>query len=380
MERSALLSPVLRAARAAGTFLQQWFPVPQLLFPRSAGIDISDSSIKWVVFDGRPWGLAVSSWGEEPLEAGIVENGTIKDVPRLSQALARVKNRLGKVDCAHAALPEEAAYVYSMHVPAGSSRKQVMTLIEFELEARVPIPPASAVYDFHAIEESGDETGSEIGVVVFPRELAESYVAAFRGARLQLLSLELEPYSIARAVSEERACEPTTLLVDFGRARTGFAVLKCGVPIFTSTVGVGADSLTRSVMEKLSVTAEEARFFNNEEGLRAKGGVTAPGVEAITGVLASLTDEITRHFHYWDTRRNEKGERVTPVERVYLVGGGSNLRGLVDYVAGRVQASTTRPNLWGRVASFDDYIPPIDRRASLQYATAIGLALRGHKV
>ena len=31
----------------------------------------------------------------------------------------------------------------------------------------------------------------------------------------------------------------------------------------------------------------------------------------------------------------------------------------------------------GHVASFDEYIPPIDRKHSLQYATAIGLALRG---
>ena len=68
---------------------------------------------------------------------------------------------------------------------------------------------------------------------------------------------------------------------------------------------------------------------------------------------------------------------MTPVGRVLLVGGSANLKGLPDYVAGRVQAQTERGDVWQNVASFDDYIPPIDRQHSLQYATAIGLALRG---
>ena len=68
---------------------------------------------------------------------------------------------------------------------------------------------------------------------------------------------------------------------------------------------------------------------------------------------------------------------MTPVARVFLVGGGANLKGLADYIAARVQAECTRPNVWQNVCSFDDHIPPIDRRGSLQYATAIGLALRG---
>jgi Tfp pilus assembly PilM family ATPase len=59
------------------------------------------------------------------------------------------------------------------------------------------------------------------------------------------------------------------------------------------------------------------------------------------------------------------------------VGGSANLKGLADYIAGRAQAPCERGNVWRNVASFDEYIPPIDKRRSLQYATAIGLALRG---
>ena len=90
-----------------------------------------------------------------------------------------------------------------------------------------------------------------------------------------------------------------------------------------------------------------------------------------------LAEEVARHFHYWDTRRDDRGERMTPVGRVLVVGGSANLKGLSDVIAMKVQAPTSRGNVWRNICSFDDYIPPIDRRVSLQFATAAGLALRG---
>ncbi|OGG79748.1 hypothetical protein A3A39_04460, partial [Candidatus Kaiserbacteria bacterium RIFCSPLOWO2_01_FULL_54_13] len=302
-------------------------------------------------------------------------NGFVQNTTLLGEALGRVKQKLG-AESAHVALPEESAYVFSMHIPENSSREQALSMVEFELEDRVPIAPSAAVYDFDVIMRHDDGVGEEVGVTVFPRELAESYAESFSLAKIPLLSLEVEARSVARAVTSGAQSEPITLLVDFGRLRTGFAVLKRGIPIFTSTVAVGGETIDRVIAEKLSLAPEDVDEFKNEQGFLAAGGKNSPGVEVITGTVSALADEVVRHFHYWDTRRNERGERMTPVERVFLVGGSANLKGLGDYVAARVQAEVLRPNVWQNVCSFDDYIPPIDRRRSLRFATAVGLALR----
>ena len=372
---SPALSGFSNSVHAVSGLFSRWFPRPHMLFPSAAGIDISDSSIKWLVLEETQGGKRVRTFGEEPLAPGIVVNGSVRDVSLLGEALRSVKDVLG-AECAHAALPEEAAYVFNMHVPKNSSREQTLSMIEFELEGRVPIAPSASVYDFDIITGHDDGAGEEIGVSLFPRELAESYAEAFSLAGIPLLSLEVEARSIARAVSESGPHGPITFLVDFGRTRAGFSVLKRGIPIFTSTVAVGGDMIDRAITEKLSLSGEEIDTFKNEQGLLAEGGKSSSGVEAITGTASALADEIVRYYHYWDTRRNERGERVTPVERVFLLGGSANLRGLGDYIAARVQVECTRPNVWQNVCSFDDYIPPIDRRASLRFATAIGLALR----
>ncbi|KKW19288.1 MAG: Type IV pilus assembly protein PilM [Parcubacteria group bacterium GW2011_GWA2_51_10] len=357
--------------------LARWFPTPKLLAPRAAGIDISDASIKWLALEPFKSGSRVVSYGREPLAEGVVVEGVVHDEAALAEVLHTAKRHLGNIEHAHASLPEESAFVFSMSVPEKTPRDQVLSMIEFELNTRVPIAPNDAIYDFSVITERDGRGSKEIGVVVVPREIAESYAAAFDMAGIGLLSLELDARSIARAINSPEGGDSISLSVDFGRSRTGFAVLKSGIPIFTSTVAVGGEKMTNTLIEKMSMSLEEAEKFKDNEGLLAltRGAKSGKG-EVLAAAAGALADEVAKHYHYWDTRRNEMGERMTPVERVLLLGGSSNLKGLADYISLRVQAPCDRPNVWRNVCSFDEYIPPIDRPTSFQFATAIGLALR----
>lgn len=348
--------------------------MPGTLFPRASGIDITDSSAKWMTLSPHADALRVSAYGSVPIPQGAVVTGSVKDVHALAEVLKGIKKKLGGPPAAHAALPEEAAYVFSMHVPRASTRDQIMSMVEFELEGRVPIPPSQAVYDYDTIN-SHDDKGEEIAVTVFPRELAEGYARAFEEAGIELMSLEIEARSIGRAISTG-ANDPVTLLVDCGRARTGIAILKHSVPIFTSTIELGGDNMNAAVKEALGIPDDQVEPFKNYHGLIADDAATEKGRVALEKVAVSLADEIARHYRFWDTRRSEGGEPTSQVERVYLLGGSANLRGFPECVAGRVHATTDRPNVWRNVAHFDSYIPPLDLRSSLQYATAIGLALR----
>ncbi len=355
--------------------LARWFPVPQTLLPHASGVDITDASVKWLTFREAKEGLYVADYGTEPLLEGVVHMGAVRDTSALAEVLKVVKKHT-KLKAAHAALPEEGAYVFSMRVPPSSSRTQIQSMVEFELEGRVPIPPNQAVYDFDFVGGNGEN--EEIAVTVFPRELAEGYIEAFSKAGIELSSLEIEARSIARAVS--RTDDPVTLLVDCGKERTGVAILKRGVPIFTSTVDLGGGHMTRALAEAAGLSETDAQVFKNEHGLVAGDPQLQKGFEAVDKIASQLADEIAKHYRFWDTRRAETGERTSSVERVLLVGGSVNLRGFPEYVAGKVHALTERPDVWRNAFSFENYIPPIEYRASFQYATAIGLALRSIKI
>jgi type IV pilus assembly protein PilM len=354
----------------------RWFPTPGIMSVNAAGVDISDSSVKWISLKPAKRGWEVDKHLEIPLEPGIVEGGVVRNEDKLAETIANLKNEINGEDFTHAALPEEAAYVFNMHVQNVHDRSQVLNMIEFELEGRVPLKANQAVYDFDIVSMHYDGIGAEIGVTVFPKEVVKGYLSAFKLSGVTLLSLEIEARSISRAVIPTGE-EGVVLIADFGRARTGIAIIKKGIPIFTSTVSVGGDTMTKVITEKLGVDIEEAEKFKNDYGISPDGDKNVS--EAMSGTAMALSDEITKHYQYWDTKKNEHGERVTPVEKVILCGGSANLKGLPEYIAGRVHAITKRANVWENVCDFEDYIPPIDRHHSLGYATSIGLALRSAK-
>ena len=357
-----------------GPRLRRAFPTPALLTPVAAGVDISDASIKWLSLVPYKSGWKVGEYGTADIPPGIVVQGSIKDHSSLVRALTLLKKEARHLTHAHAALPEEAGYVFSMRVHNGSSRSEIMNMIEFSLEDRVPISLKDAVYDFDIIGPVSGSPETEIAVVAFPLAIAESYVAAFEEAGIELLSLEIEARSIGRAVSNSKASvDEATLLVDFGRTRTGFAILRRGIPIFTSTVEIGGDMIDRALTERLALAPEARDAFKNDQGVFASD---QKGAEAILGVAASLADEVARLYRYSDTRRDEHGGKITPVTRVLLTGGSANLKGITEYIAGKVQSEVERADTWGNVCRYDEYIPPVSRQLSYGYATAIGLALR----
>jgi Tfp pilus assembly PilM family ATPase len=315
----------------------QWVPSR-----RTAGVDISDSSITWVVLgDPQRGSRRVESWGEETLPEGVVSAGEIHDEAGLIQALRALRSTMPRVARVHAPLPEEPAFVFGMSVPAGASKQDILNMIEFD--GRVPIPSSSAVYDFETIPHQVGEA-QEIGVSVFPRELVDGYKRCFSAAGFPLPVFEIASRAIARAAVSQKERDAVTLLVDLGAERSRVVLLKRGVPIFSSTVGIGVGSSFE--------------------------------LETFSDMGNALGSEVARHFTYWDTKRNERGERVAPVSSVLLVGNGAHVKGLGDHIASRVQAAVIHPNVWGNVCSFDEYIPPIDHQNSFRYATAIGLALR----
>jgi Tfp pilus assembly PilM family ATPase len=302
---------------------------------RSCGVHISDDSIKWLTLSsGEPRRRRVEAWGELPLAQGIVEGGVVRDLQALSAALRTVAAHIARGTVVHAALPQESGYVFAMRVPPGTSRTQARALIEFECGSRVPLRPSAAFYSFDAIRGQEKE-GQEIGVVVFRREVSESYTAAFAAARIELASLELETRAAARAVVSHDPSESTIFLIDVGSARCHLALIKHGVPVFTATVEM-----------------------TKEAG------------------IADLSADIGRYFSYWDTRRNARGERVTPIGRIVLVGEGAALEGFSEHIANHTRAAVEHGDIWRHVADFADYIPPIDRGTSFSFAVSAGLALR----
>ena len=353
--------------------LSRIFPAPTFLVLPAAGVDISDSSVKWVLLSDANSQNRVASYGEIRLSPGIVENGVVRDGDKLTMALKEMKKKIHPTTHIHMSLPEESVYVFLMRAPHASSREHIRTLVEFEFENRVPLSIVESVYDFDIIHDGDGDAGMELVVTVFPREIALQYIRACENAGLTVLSLENELFSTAWAVIDtEVGKEGSTLLIDFGGSRTGIACVHDRVPLFTATIPVGSGQMTENLMASLGITENQADTYKDTEGLSTPA--TTAGYKALIPIADTLVSQVERYFRLWG---HEKDSTANSIQQAVMVGGGANVRGLPEYLSQKIRIPVSRGNVWCKVASFHDYIPPIEYDISLKYATAIGLALRG---
>lgn len=347
----------------------QFFPPPQFLQMPVAGLDISDRAMRFVELIEARKGVVIGRFGERLIPRGVIEGGEVKKVAELRAIFVDLKKEYG-LEFVSASLPEEKAYLFDLHLPS-MKRKEIRGAIELSLEEHVPIKAAESLFDYEIAKET--ETTTSVNVSAVPRDLVDGYLEAFEGSGITPVSFEVEVQALARAVVPEH--EPkTVMIVDFGRTRTGIAIVSQGIVEFTSTIPVGGGALTEAIAKKTGVSYDEAEKIKREKGVTQSTQDDDLSVALIASVSV-LRSEISRHYTYWQTHGDEYGKKRPPVEKIYLCGGDSNLVGFSEYLAAGLSVPVELSNVLVNVNTLEDYVPEISFGDSLRYATAIGLAL-----
>jgi len=349
-------------------------PPPNFLRMPSVGVDISESSLKYVHFlPDRKFGhsLKLKQWGEIDIPEGTISGGEIKNPENLSNCLKEVKKRTG-INYVRLSLPEERAYLFETQVKRGTPFKAVRGQLEFGLEENVPISPRDAHFDYHIFYEEFDNQSMTVAVGVYAKDIINSYYEVCQASGVMPLSFEIESQAIARA-SLPKGSQGTYLIADFGKTRTGMGIVHRGVLMYTSTIDIGGNELSSALISRLGQKDEaELTIIKNQEGL-VRRSTDGSVYESLLPTVSKIKEELTLRLQYWNNRQDAHKDRF--IERVILCGGSSNLKGLPEYLTETLEIETVRADVWQNAFDVNDFVPPIDLPHSYGYATAIGLGL-----
>lgn len=342
----------------------------------AVGLDISDTSLKYISFKPESHSKKARElelWGSIAIPSGVVDRGTVLDQRQLVSVLQEFK-RETKAEYVRLSLPEERAYLFETRVKANIPLKEVRNLLEFRLEENVPIPSKDVLFDYTLLSSAPDAREITVSVVAYSRDTIQSYFDSCLAAELRPLTFEVEAQSMARAMVPADM-KGTVMIIDFGKTRTGIGIVNNGTLLYTSTVDIGGNHLSKSLRAVLGDKPEaELTQIKNTAGL-LRGNQSAEIREALLTTVSIIKDEIATRMQYWNMRNGADSRRV---ELIMLCGGSSNLNGLPEYLTESLGVSTIRGNVWENAFSLEDTIPPIDRRHSFGYASAVGLALRNN--
>ncbi len=350
-------------------------PPPTYLLMPSTGVDISDTSLKYIRFTTttkRNGARELEAWGEVDIADGVLKRGEVMDPKQLVDVLKEFKSKT-KADYIRVSLPEERAYLFETEIKRSTPAKEIRGLLEFRLEENVPIPAREAFFDYDILESETTDASLRVVVAAYSRETILHYYDACKAAGLTPLSFEVEAQAMVRSVLPT-GITGAHMLVDFGKTRTGIGIVYNGVLMYTSTIDFGGNQLSEILRKELgNISEEELTAIKNTQGL-IKGVNDTRSYDALISTVSVIKDELAARIQYWHARDYKHADRR--ISSVILCGGSANLKGLPEYFTEILGISCARANVWQNAFNLDDVIPPIDLRHSFGYATAIGLALK----
>ncbi|QQS21348.1 MAG: type IV pilus assembly protein PilM [Candidatus Moraniibacteriota bacterium] len=344
--------------------------------PRPFGLDLSDLSLKMVFLEEESGRDTIVSYGSVNLPLETVSDGKIlkqeavvSGVHTLLATAGPKSVRSRQVFCS---LPETKAFLRILSLPT-MSPEEMGEAIKWEIEANIPLSLDQVYYDYHPLGRNITRESGKVSVLVVAvsRSVVDQFVATLEAAGLEVVGFETESIAQARILLPEEESDATTLIIDLGDRRTSFLIALGNIPVFTSSIPLSSQMITDAISKGMRIPFEEAERLKISEGIGSpvKGD---PLFRMVEPVLESLSVEMERSVEFYlNTLRYSAA-----VDRVILCGGGSNMRGLLPYLARKLGKPVEFGNPWVNLR-MGNSLPLINKKQSVQYSTALGLALRG---
>jgi type IV pilus assembly protein PilM len=356
------------------------------LKPEAFGLDISDLSLKIIKLKKKRDFLSLTSFGEVEIPPGIISSGEIKNEDTLAKVIreALKKTRKGKLKTKYVAvsLPEEKTFLQIIQLPRMSA-EDLKSAVIYEAENYVPLPIEEVYLDSQIISPVFNHLDHlDVLIVALPRKIIDPYISALKKAGLIPLILEIESMAIARALIKNEVSPFPVLLIDLGATRTSFIIYSGYSLRFTCSIPVSSLKFTEAICKTLNINPKEAEKLKTKYGVKKENEESKRIFEALIPPLTDLIEQIKKYISYYQTHTSH--EHLPPdgkgIAKIFLSGGGANLKGLAEFLSSELKIPVEMGNPWINILPEPlKEVPELPFEESLKYTTALGLALRGIK-
>ena len=335
------------------------------------GIDIGTSGIKVVELMKDGNSVILSNYGFSEKKAEDIVASQKADPDYLAKAITAVLKK-SKIQTKNVvtALPTFSVFssVLSLkNVPD----KSLDSAIRWEAKKIIPLPLDEMVLDWKKIEDPEDSNSRKEVIKVLitgaPRILVNSYIDIYKKAKLNLLSLETETFSLVRSlIGNDKS---PFMIVEIGASTTDISLVKNSIPVLSRSIDIGGKVLTDAIAKKLKVGTARADQFKVDLGLSSIDLTE----EAVPGIIKESVAPIVNEIKYALSLFQNSND--SDVEKIILSGGSSMIANMDNFFSSQLDKKVIVGNPWSRVIFPHELTETLDEIGP-KMAVAIGLAMR----
>jgi type IV pilus assembly protein PilM len=325
------------------------------------GVDIGTSNIKiaQITHDTKPildtYGIVNTSFQL----GGKNDAVAIEQTAKLLKALTE-KSGVTTKKCV-ISFPNSAVFTSVIQLPK-MNESEMASAVEFEAKKYVPLSLSEVDLSWVSVEDKTSAAGQQkILLTALPKQITQNYRQVFSLAGLELLAGEIEALALIRSLigSVPTSC----VIIDIGSKSTGLNIIEKGFLRLSRNLNIGGDTITNKISQALNVSYFRAEQFKKDFGV--SGATFIP--DTIKPVLTLIKNEVKQLLNIYQSQNGN-------VEKIILVGGGSNLPGIVGFFED-IGLQVELGNPLSAVA-YSKSLEKVLTRYSLSLPISLGLALR----
>jgi type IV pilus assembly protein PilM len=361
------------------------------------GIDIGSSSIKVVQLRKKGPQAILETYGElslGPYGGVSIGQATSLSPEKIAEALGDIlkeKEVNITTNSCGIAIPFSSSLMSLMQVP-DVPRKELESMVPLEARKYIPVPISEVTIDWSVIPREQNKPDVEeedvltsqkdpqekkdlvkpvktidVLLVAIHNDTLTRYSDIVTKNNLQASFFEIEIFSTMRAVLDQEI-DPV-MIFDMGAASTKLYIIERGTMRASHTINRGSQNITAALAKSLGVSDDQAEIMKREFGLSTEGA-NAQDVAKVVGLtldyVFSEANQVLLNF------QKKYGKNVS---KVFLVGGGSALKGLHPIAQKNLQTEVISGNPFAKVVT-PVFLEQILKETGPQFTVALGVALR----
>ena len=243
--------------------------------------------------------------------------------------------------------------------------------IRWEAEQHIPFDINDVTLDFEIVNPDAGENQMEVILAAAKKESVHSYVALLQETGLNPVIVDYGSFAVQNAfeANYEISTNELVALINIGSEKTNINFVMNGISHFTRDISVASNSCSQKLQRDLGLSLENAASVLKGEKIEEVDEASLLGVYKAWG--EELAVGIDRTLPYLP------GE-MEKMDRIYLSGGGANIKGISDFLGERFGTPCEGLNSLKNIAYnpilFGTENPELIAPLLTQ---AVGLALRG---
>ena len=337
-------------------------------------IDIGNNSLKALRL--RNAGEVVEVIGFDNIQHGKVLTGMgIKPGERdeliaLSLRQFVKQNDLGKDDIV-VSVPSQNSFARFVKLPPVEP-KRIPEIVKFEAAQQIPFDINDVQWDWQLMTEA-DSSETKVGIFAVKSDVVNSVLEHFARENVTVSFVQMAPmalynYALYDYTDLGKSDNQATVILDIG-AENSDLVVCAGSTVWQRCVPMGGNAFTRAIADAFKLNFEKAEKLKRTAPMSKYARQV---FQAMKPVFTDLASEIQRSLGFY-TSSNPN----TKLSKIIAMGGGTKMRGLLQYLRQTLQIPVEMPDSFKRLTTSSAVSAAKFHESVSDFGIVYGLALQG---